>query len=459
MVTWQGRIALVGFWRLRVVQLGSTHRDEVVNHSCFQPQVDGETCDVSLTLAPADYQVLLEELKQAQTLDRERVDRIEQLEQALDQALAWLDELRSQLNDQALLETQLAATEDYSHVQQKAIARLKLQLSDQQQILDVQLLETQQRDQAIQELMATIETMTHTQQQELERLRSFITQDQVEVQTHRSLLAQQIQDLQTTLETRQQRIADLESETLSARTLAATLREQLATAQQQIKDLSVRLQHYQADWAQLESQLAEVQSDRQTAAKLQSAVSLPLNLPLQRMAAAESANVLASLQQDLTRTHRRIEMLENQLAQQIRLHAHWQQSHQQLEEERDRLQTRAGTLEQQAAEMQEQILHQAQQATEYETAVQYWKDRYQAQQRQLSHLHELAEQVSSELDPEGMPPALSDLLHSLLSLAADAEEALPPPSIPLPKFPTPELPDFLVRRRDRVKGQRLGLRG
>lgn len=443
-----------------MVQSGSAPRDEIVNQSCFQPRVHEKACDLKLTLAPADYQALLEELKQAQTLDQERVDRIQQLEQALDQALVWLDELRSQLNDQAILETQLATTEEYSHVQQQAIARLKLQLADQQQVLDVQLLETQQRDQAIQELMATIETMTQQQQQELERLRSYITQDQVEGQTHRSLLAQQIHDLQTTLESRQQRIADLESETLSARTVAASLREQLTTAQQQIKELSVRLQQYQADWVQLESQLAEVQSERQTAAaKLQPPLSLPISLPLQRMV-AESGNLLTSLQQDLTRAHRRIEMLENQLAQQIRLHAHWQQSHQQLEEERDRLQTRVETLEQQAAEMQEQILHQARQSTEYETAVQYWKDRYLTQQRQLSHLHELAEQVSSELDQEGAPSALTDLLHTLLAAATpDSDETLPPPSIPLPKFPTPELPDFLVRRRDRSKGQRLGSRG
>ncbi|WAL60941.1 coiled-coil domain-containing protein [Thermocoleostomius sinensis] len=442
-----------------MVQSGSRHRDDIVNDPCFQPQDCEDARNLSLTLVPADYQVLLEELQQAQTLDRERVDRIQQLEQALDQALVWLNDLRAQLTDQALLETQLANTEEYAHVQQQAIARLKLQLADQQQTLDVQLLETQQRDQAIQELMATIETMTHTQQQELERLRSFITQDQVEVQTHRSLLTQQIQDLQTTLETRQQRIADLESETLSARTLAATLREQLATAQQQIKDLSVRLQQYQADWAQLESQLAEVQSDRQTAVKLQSSISLPINLPLQRLSASEANTLLVSLQHDLTRAHRRIEMLENQLAQQTRLQAHWQQSHQQLEEERDRLQTRTGILERQTAELQEQILHQAQQATEYETAVQYWKDRYLAQQHQLSQLHELAEQVSSELEPDTIPSALTDLLNSLLTLTANTGETLPPPSIPLPKFPTPELPDFLVRRRDRVKGQRLGLRG
>jgi chromosome segregation ATPase len=448
-------MALVGFWRLRVVQSGPVHRDQGAVKPLHSQPKSAHPDEVGLTLAPADYQVLLEELKQAQTRDQERVTRIHQLEQALDQAMACLGDLRSQLNDQTVLEAQLATTEDYSHVQQQAIARLKLQLLEQQQILDAQQLETQQRDQAIQELMATIETMTQSQQQELERLRSCITHDQVEVQTHRTLLEQQIYELQTAIETRQQRIFELESETSSARALTATLREQLATAQQQTKELSVRLQQHQAEWTQLESQLAEVQSERQSASpKLQAAV----NLPLSRLLAAESATVLAALQQDLVRGHRRIETLENQLAQQSRLHARWQQGHQQLEEERDRLQTRVVTLEQQAAEMQEQILHQARQATEYETAVQYWKDRYVNHQRQFHRLQELAEQIP-EFTNETSDSGLAEFLHLLAqTMATDEDETLPPPSIPLPKFSTPELPDFLVRRRDRA-GKRSALRG
>jgi chromosome segregation ATPase len=415
-------------------------KDSFVNNPLpAQPEVNA--ADLGLTLAPADYQGLLDELAQAQKLDQERINRIHHLEQALDQALLCLAELRSQLNDQGFLEDQLATTEEYSHVQQQAIIRLKLQLAEQQQILDVQVLETQQRDQAIQELMATIESMTQAQQQELERLRSYIAQDQVEGQNHRHLLSQQVQELQSVLESRQQRISELESETLSARTLTASLREQLATAQQQIKDLSVRLRQHQADWAQLEAQLAEVQQER-----TQAATKTPPPVAF--------STQLAAVSQELKLSHRRIETLENQLAQQVRLHSHWQQSHQQLEEERDRLQTRLDSLEQQSAEMQEQILHQAQQATEYETAVQYWKDRYTVSSRQLSHLRELVEHALSQQPPATENnPALLDLLHTMLAVLPTETKELPAAGMSSPRLHTPELPNFLVRRRSPMREQ------
>jgi len=443
---------------------GSIVRHDGVSLDSVQPDATVERVSLELTLAPADYQALLEELAQVQELDQERIARIRQLEQALDESLTCLDELRSQLKNQEFLEFQLATTEEFSQVQQQAIARFKLQITEQQQTIETQLLETQQRDQAIQELMATIETMTQAQQRELERLRLYITQDQVEGQNHRNLLEQQIQDLQTTLETRQHRIADLESETLAARTLTTSLREQLVTAQQQIKDLSIRLEQHQADWTQLEAQLAEVQSERSQVAPVHpGSVKTQTNPSLRQrgLSTVDSGTVLTSLQQDLSRSHRRIEALENQLAQQVRLHTRWQQGQQQVEEERDRLQTRITTLEQQATEMQEQILHQAQQATEYETAVQYWRDRYNVKQRQMTQLRELIEQsrsLQSNSDTENS--LLAELLDTLLTaIPPEPKEAALPASLPLPRFNTPELPDFLVRRRGRSREQGLGSRG
>lgn len=448
---------------------GSTIRCNDVTLDSFQldnlqPDAAIDRVSLELTLAPADYQALLEELAQVQGLDQERIARIRQLEQALDESLICLDELRSQLKNQEFLEFQLATTEEFSQVQQQAIARFKLQITEQQQTIDTQLLETQQRDQAIQELMATIETMTQAQQRELERLRLYITQDQVEGQNHRNLLEQQIQDLQATLDIRQQRIADLESETLAARTLSTSLREQLITAQQQIKDLSVRLEQHQADWTQLEAQLAEVQSERSQIAPAHPGSTKTQPNPSLRqrsLSTVDSGTVLTSLQQDLSRSHRRIEALENQLAQQVRLHTRWQQGQQQVEEERDRSQTRITTLEQQATEMQEQILHQAQQATEYETAVQYWRDRYTTQQHQMGQIRDLIEQARSQRsDNDTENPLLTELLDTLLmSLPAESKEVALPASLPLPRFNTPELPDFLVRRRGRSREQGLGSRG
>ncbi|NJN23821.1 MAG: hypothetical protein HC810_04730 [Acaryochloridaceae cyanobacterium RL_2_7] len=58
--------------------------------------------------------------------------RIRQLEGALDQCQGYIQELKQALSDQEFLETQLASTEEYSHIQQKAIAALRDQLFQKQ---------------------------------------------------------------------------------------------------------------------------------------------------------------------------------------------------------------------------------------------------------------------------------------------------------------------------------------
>ncbi|NJO39311.1 MAG: hypothetical protein HC769_00110 [Cyanobacteria bacterium CRU_2_1] len=413
---------------------------------------------VGLTLAPAEYQALLEELAEAQDLDQQRLTRIAQLEQALDQALVCLDDLKAQIRDQNVLETQLAATEDFSHVQQQAIARLKLQLTECQQALESQILETQQRDQAVQELMATIETLTQAQQQEIERLRLRLTQDQREAQSQRNRSEKQIQDLQTTLEIRQQRISELEAETLAARSLTASFQGQLEIAQQQVKELSTTLRHHQASWAQLEAQLEQTQ----VASKVRQ--NLAQNLaasPTRSQTPPEPGATLAAVHQDLIRTQRQVKNLEQQLMQQMMSQTQWQQSHYQLEEERDRLQARITTLEQQSSEMQEQILHQAQQASEYETAVQYWKDHCTMSQRQMAQLKEWVEQSLTHQSTGGeiMLNTLADFLATLQpATPVEPSDAAPSP-LPLSRLKPLELPDFLVRRRsNKSKEQGSGTR-
>jgi chromosome segregation ATPase len=85
-----------------------------------------------LQAAPRDHATLWVELEQARSLNQQRVNRIYYLEQALDQALACLDDLRARVQDQEVLEAQLALTEDFANVQQQAIVRLKQQLHQQQ---------------------------------------------------------------------------------------------------------------------------------------------------------------------------------------------------------------------------------------------------------------------------------------------------------------------------------------
>lgn len=64
--------------------------------------------------------------------EREQMERIGQLERALEQSLGYLHDLRQQVRNQQMLETQLAAAEAFANVQQQAIAELKQQLARQQ---------------------------------------------------------------------------------------------------------------------------------------------------------------------------------------------------------------------------------------------------------------------------------------------------------------------------------------
>ena len=321
--------------------------------------------------------VQFQQSQQPQQPEQPQADRVQQLEQALDQALACLADLRLRLQDQQHLENQLAETESYASVQQQAIVRLKLQISEQQQALEIQRLETQQRDQAIQELLATIESMAHSQQQEGERLRSRLAQDQQQVQSHRSRLGKHLQGLQAVLESRQQRLLELEAETQAARGLSARLQHQLEDAQRQIQVLSRRFEPELLGTTTLRSDRSELswQFD-------------PENLP-----------------------------------------------------------PHLGQLEQQIAEMQEQILQQAQQETEYETAVQYWKDLYLSQQQQLkrSALNSTAQPLNGW--PDNLPDELPDELPDDMPIAHPATENSSDESLPAPRLPTVDLPEFLVRRR------------
>jgi myosin heavy subunit len=409
------------------------------NLSCPYPGGLGGEVELGLKLTLADYQALLDDLAQAQALDQERLARIYHLEQALDQALICLDEARAQVRDQQVLETLLANTEEFAYVQQQAIAQLKLDLAEQRQALEAQILETQQRDQAVQELLETIEAMTQAQQRELERLRLRLAQDQLEVQTHRTRFGKQLQDLQAALESRQQRVSELEAETLAARALSASLQKQLESAQQQVKELSTSVRQYRANLTKLETQVEQRQT-LSAAYQRHRTVSAEQDLTLQQ-----------NLQQNLAKAQHRIEELEARLTQQMVQQSQWQQNHQEIDQECDRLQSRVTTLEQQAAEMQEQILQQAQQATEYEAAVQYWKDCHASSQHQMAHLRTLLEQAlcHPSLDGEDASSSLLSELMVMLQLATSAEgaETMPLAAVPLPRLSTVELPAFLVRRR------------
>lgn len=65
--------------------------------------------------------------------EQKQLERISQLERALEQSLTYLAELRRKLKTQDLLEAQLAAVEEIANLQQQAILKLQQQLVQQQQ--------------------------------------------------------------------------------------------------------------------------------------------------------------------------------------------------------------------------------------------------------------------------------------------------------------------------------------
>ncbi|MGI0485365.1 hypothetical protein ACN4EK_08010 [Pantanalinema rosaneae CENA516] len=387
-------------------------------------------------------QQLLAELTQAQSLAHEQVERIRHLEQALDQSLESLHELRLQMVDQRLLENQLASTEEIANIQQQAIAHLKRQLAQQQQILESQQNQTQQRDQSLHDLLTSVEAQAQAQQNKLEDLRSRIASDRAEVQAHQTHLEHQLTELQTTFDAQQARLMQLEAEVIAARTQSSSLEIQLNQSEEQVRNLTQQLLARNTAVHQLETELHRAH------AALQEQQALIDHL--HQAQTTKRTNREPSTDRELAAAHLQVEELEIQISRQTTAQAMLQHACQELELERDRHQVRVAELEQQTADMQEQILKQVQQASEYEAAIQHWKDRYFNHQAQVQKFKELVEQALPTASGE-----LSELLTALQAITPEPPESdfrhLPSTSPQLNRGIKIDLPDFLVRRnRHRV---------
>lgn len=347
----------------------------------------------------------LEEVEQLQISEQHYLNRIAQLEKALDQALVCLLDLRHKAQDRDILEAHLKMTEQFSHAQHQAIAQLKSQIQQQQQTLT-------------------------------EQTAALATQEQ-------ACLA-----MQAALSANQHQIAELQSQIEFHQTHLAQLQDALHQAHEQLEAPSHSTQQQLV-------QVAEGQLDAAHAA-LDEQQNLTLALRRTQTIAAERNMTIATLQKDLAIAQMKAEELETQLSIQIKLQARWQQSAQELEAERDEQHQRIVQLEQETVQMQEQIFQQARQAHEYEAAVQYWKDHYLSSQSQIAYFKELLNQAwphpSPDAEFEGsipVSPALLELLTAIhaaiVSETAESTEVAPlSPS----RFNTLDVPDFLVRRRN-----------
>lgn len=387
----------------------------------------------------ASGQALQAQLTEARALEEERLARIHHLEQALDQSLASLAELQSKLKEQGLLEAQLAATEKFACVQQQAIARLKLRIKHQQQAI-----ESLSANLAIQDTLDDAAT-PKMEQLELSFTAPALAHESAAVPAEATIptLEAQIQSLQAALADNQHRITELEFEAQRAQELANRLQGHLETAQQQVQDLSVALGTYEARIAQLDAQL---DADAATSGRKARTSARAKSLGQQNRA-------IATLGQDLARAQIKVEELELEMARQLRVQSLWQHNCREMEAECDRYRTRVSDLEQQSAEMQEQIFQQARQASEFEAAIQHWKDRYHANRQQILRLRELLEEAQLQaLSDDRIYPALGAVFSELLAVIEltdipelDGSQSSAEPGAS--RFNSLDVPDFLLRRR------------
>lgn len=395
----------------------------------------------------AQYTRLLHELGQLRSQERERIARIHHLEQALDQALSCMDELRLQMQDQGLLETQLAATEKFASVQQQAIARLKARLKQQQQTIDAQLAEAYERDRQTQEKLAAAEARFQAQQEELDRLRiqlSGLSQSHGGNGWHS----------RESVDATHQRMQELEEAAHYAQELSYRLQGQLEASQQQVQHLAVALSAAETRLAEMESVLAQIQAaqgpSQETTSGLRPA--LPSSA-IRTRPAARRTNAIATLGQDLARAQIKADELEIELGRQMRLQTMWLQNNRELEAECDRYRARIADLEAQNSDLQEQIFQHARQVSEYEAAIYHWKDQYIVSQRQIASFKELLDSVqvhllaSEQVDPE-LTAIFSELMTMMDVVATLDNGSLNDLSAPpVSRFNPLDLPDFLVRCR------------
>lgn len=355
---------------------------------------------------------------------REQAERIQHLEKALDQSLASLEDLRRQLIDQQFLEAQLASTEEISNIQQQAITQLKWQLQQQQQTLATQQQLNQSQSQLLQDFLTLLETPTDNHPLQLEQLKAQFLRD-------RQLAQAQIEAVQQLQRPQPAPSLGPNSAPYCPTDRRATPLDPSAHPAPPL-DLQHALQARQAEIEQLETELERAHE----ALQIQQA---QIDLLQQAHTVRQSLNE-SPLDGELFKAQSKIQDLETHLSRQMTNQAMLQHTCQELEQTRDRYQTRITELEQQTAEMQEQILKQAQQASEYETAIQHWKDRYTQNQTCVNRLRDLLAESLTEPSPE-----ITEVLAQLQSITnlTETEAA----TLPVSKGIKKDVPDFLMRRQ------------
>ncbi len=317
--------------------------------------------DASEALEPEDnLQRIINESNDPNAKER----RIKQLELALEQCENYINELKAILADQAFLESQLADTEDYSHIQQQAIATLKGQLgeySSQQSTIETL---QQQRD--------TLSIQLEEQRLELAQLHD----EQEQAIAFIDQLNEQIARLQTQLQFAQDSTVRETQQKIIAKQNLERLRSDLRKKDDLLTKLNLKLKSSEEKQVQLQNVINALRQANQSDSQK--------NLAIQDLSAT------------LLKSQNKIAGLDHDLSHQLLIQTQLQQASQELEDQLAQALSRTDELEKQTAEMQEQILHQAQQGREYETAIQHWKDKTVQYERALEDIWPLLVSIHSK---------------------------------------------------------------
>jgi myosin heavy subunit len=322
--------------------------------------------------------------------------RIRQLEKALKQCQSYINELKSQLIDQAFLEAQLAATEEFSHIQKQAIVTLKGQQSNQTELDQTELDRLRQDNALLTAQLETVARQSEDQSAEIEALQHQLSQEQVTLQ--------QVQSELERLSTQKQLSQDTAVQETQQRIIAQTTAERLRTS---LREREVAIQS-------LEMQLKQT---RTTVDEQQNIIDA---LRTTGQHDSHKNQAIQNLSSTLLKAQAKIAELESKLSSTGIIQAQFQHSTQEYEAQAQTLQDRSEQLEQQVAEMQEQILQQAQQASEYETAVQHWKDRCLESEQTADQMKQVLEQVLSSNHSETLSE--NQFEHAISQIAAALPE-------------------------------------
>lgn len=173
-------------------------------------------------------------MNQSSSLDFKLVQRVCLLQQALDQAMESIEEMRGQIQDKQWMEAQLASTEKYANVQQQAIAQLKRNLA--------QFTEVQRHLLGV--MSHRLGAVVNQQQGEFSRLQLQVQKGEAEVQTYLQYLGIQCStDHSTARGTDQDHLA-LKAEVMVARSMAVNLSSHLSRTRQHLGNLTSALDHH-----------------------------------------------------------------------------------------------------------------------------------------------------------------------------------------------------------------------